>query len=75
MDDMVEQYQIPAEAAQVELAADLQKNVYIRADKTQMERLVSNLLSNAIKYTPEGGKVRIALVSDHAIGPIAERRS
>ncbi len=64
VDDMVEQYQIPAEASQIELTANLEKDVHIRGDKTQMERLISNLLSNAIKYTPEGGKVRLSLISE-----------
>lgn len=69
IEDMVEQYQIPAEAGQIQLSAEVQKDVQIRADKTQMERLMSNLLSNAIKYTPEGGKVRIALVSEPSESP------
>jgi heavy metal sensor kinase len=69
VDDMVEQYQIPAEAAQIQLSASLQDEVQIRADKTQMQRLLSNLLSNAIKYTPEGGRVRIGLESEPGESP------
>lgn len=30
-----------------------------RADKTQLERVLTNLLSNAIKFTPEKGKISI----------------
>jgi signal transduction histidine kinase len=59
--DIVDQYQIPAEAEGIELSSDFEPECHIRADKTQMERLVSNLLSNAIKYTPKGGKVHILL--------------
>ena len=62
--DMVEQYDIPAEAAGVTLSAEVSPGCLVRADKTQMERLVSNLLSNAIKYTPEGGKVILGLAHD-----------
>ena len=51
-EDMVEQYQIPAEAGRVDLSANIQPDCLVRADKTQMERLLSNLLSNAIKCTP-----------------------
>ncbi len=62
--NMAEQYQIPAEAAQIQLTCDVHENCTVRADRVQMERLISNLLSNAIKYTPEGGRVRIVLDSD-----------
>ncbi len=69
IENMVEQYQIPAEAAGIDLRAQLQHNCRVRADKTQMERLISNLISNAIKYTPEGGKVDVTLrcESDSAV--------
>ncbi len=57
--DMADQYQIPAEASAIELNTQIQNDCWIRADKTQMERLLSNLLSNAIKYTPQGGQVTL----------------
>lgn len=59
--EIVDQYQIPAEAAGVVLSSSFEPHCEVRADKTQMERLVSNLLSNAVKYTGEGGKVHITL--------------
>lgn len=34
------------------------------ADKDKISRVVSNLVSNAIKYTPEKGKIDVALFSD-----------
>jgi heavy metal sensor kinase len=57
--DMVEQYQIPAEAAGVRLTADLPQDCSLEADRVQIERLITNLLSNAIKFTPEGGEVKL----------------
>lgn len=57
--DIADQYQIPAEASGITLNVDLQPGCWVRADKTQMERLLSNLLSNAIKYTPQGGRVML----------------
>jgi len=66
--DMVEQYQIPAEAAKVELSAELERECTVCADKTQMERLVSNLVSNAVKYTPEGGKVHVSVRAERGAG-------
>lgn len=59
--DIVDQFQIPAEAAQVSLTCDSPRDCMISADRVQIERLVSNLLSNAIKYTPEGGRVHVGL--------------
>ena len=59
--DMVEQYQIPAEAAGVRLTADLASECFIEADRVQIERLITNLLSNAIKFTPEGGEVKLSV--------------
>jgi signal transduction histidine kinase/CheY-like chemotaxis protein len=34
--------------------------VWIHADATRMDQIVSNLVTNAIKYTPPGGLIRIA---------------
>src|SRR5579872_1482840 len=61
MHDLVEQFQIPAEAAGVRLTADLTTGVMVEADRVQIERMITNLLSNALKFTPEGGDVRLAV--------------
>jgi heavy metal sensor kinase len=57
VEDIVDQFQIPAEEARIRLRAELAGPVWINADRIQIERLVSNLLSNAVKYTPAGGHV------------------
>jgi heavy metal sensor kinase len=62
--DVVDQFQIPAEAARVRLEADLPEECQIQGDRIQIERLVSNLLSNSVKYTPEGGRVSVRLRAD-----------
>jgi signal transduction histidine kinase len=59
--DLVEQFQIPAEAAGVHLTSELSEGCIVNADRVQIERMISNLLSNAIKFTPEGGEVRLAV--------------
>jgi heavy metal sensor kinase len=59
--EIVDQFQIPAEDAGVTLDAELPGEVWVDADRVQMERLVANLLSNGVKYTPRGGKIRVTL--------------
>jgi|SRR5579872_2486245 len=60
--ELSEQYQIVAEAADVQLRYEGTEHCCnLRADRVQMERLITNLLSNAIKYTPAGGHVTVHL--------------
>jgi heavy metal sensor kinase len=58
VEDLVDQFQIPAEAHEVKLTHTTREPVLCDVDRTQIERVVTNLLSNAIKYTPEGGWVQ-----------------
>jgi heavy metal sensor kinase len=60
--DVVDQFQIPAEGAQVRLSAEgFAGDCFLEADRVQIERMISNLLSNAVKFTPPGGEVRVCL--------------
>jgi heavy metal sensor kinase len=58
--DLVDQFQIPAEAHGIKLTQEMPGPGPVpgELDRTQIERVITNLLSNAIKYTPEGGWVR-----------------
>jgi len=59
--DIVDQFQIPAEGAHVELTADLPPECPADVDRVQIERMLSNLLSNAMKFTPPGGRIHVAM--------------
>jgi heavy metal sensor kinase len=63
--DLVEEFQIPAEGAEVELKFVAAVNrCQGEFDRVQMERMLSNLLSNAIKFTPPGGQVAVTVGRD-----------
>jgi heavy metal sensor kinase len=64
VEDIVEQFQIPAEEKNLSLSPTLEPRVIVNADRIQIERMLSNLLSNAVKYTPPGGAIRVALATD-----------
>lgn len=59
--ELVEQFDVSAKEAGLILRSELQPDVVIRGDRTQMDRMVANLLANALKYTPSGGHVRVSV--------------
>jgi heavy metal sensor kinase len=59
--EIADQFQIPAEGAQVKLKVATPAACKADLDRVQIERMLSNLLSNAIKFTPAGGEVRVSL--------------
>lgn len=61
LNDIADQFQFPAEEANVKLNLYVEKDLVIQADRVQMGRLFSNLLSNAVKYTPGGGSIDVFL--------------
>ena len=62
VDNIVDQFQIPAEGGEVRLTFQSQiQRCAGDFDRVQIERMLSNLLSNAIKFTPSGGEVSVTL--------------
>jgi heavy metal sensor kinase len=59
--DLVSQFEIPAEERGIKLATVLPPQCRALVDRVQFERLISNLLSNAVKYCHAGGQIRIEL--------------
>ena len=61
-DNIVEQFQIPAEGAEITLTfRPLVGRCPGDFDRIQLERMLSNLLSNAIKFTRPGGSVKVSV--------------
>jgi heavy metal sensor kinase len=62
VEDLVDQFQIPAEGAEVKLRLDRRvAHCTGEFDRVQLDRMLSNLLSNAVKFTPSGGTVCVVL--------------
>lgn len=51
----------PMEGRGITLKQEIQPDLTLRADRAQMEQLLSTLLDNCVKYTDEGGTVWVRL--------------
>lgn len=49
------------EKKNIEIDADIEEDVYVKADEEMLSLVWNNLLSNAIKFTEAGGKVSLVL--------------
>lgn len=43
----------------ITIEEDSPEDLYIMADRTQLEMILRNIMSNAVKFTPQGGKITI----------------
>ena len=56
-----------AQAAQVEIVTELEKDCLVWANEGQMSQVVCNLMENAIKYNVPGGRVAVKLRCDRQV--------
>ncbi|MEI9897363.1 MAG: ATP-binding protein [Chthoniobacter sp.] len=49
---------------ELELSLATDAKIYVNADPTRLEQIITNLLTNAIKYTRKGGEIRIELLQE-----------
>jgi two-component system sensor histidine kinase BaeS len=62
--DVLASFKAQAEAAEVNLAGDLDYGVpTVDVDPARMRSAIANVISNAIRHTPPGGTVRVAVQS------------
>ena len=62
--DAFDLYEVMAEEKSIEITHELACETKIPGDRDLIFQLISNLLDNALKYTPEHGKVHVAVAQE-----------
>jgi signal transduction histidine kinase len=64
-----------ADAKNIELCSSVETGAAVSGDPDRLQQVVWNILSNAVKFTPEGGRVEVALCRERAAATIRVRDS
>ncbi len=75
MRDVVELYEPLAQERQQIFSASIEEDLKISGDRDLVFQAVANVLDNAIKYTPDGGRVEIALSREDSRARVQVRDS
>jgi heavy metal sensor kinase len=59
-----DQMSLLAEDKHITVVCDCAERVMVEGDQARLKQVVVNLLDNAIKYTPDGGRIRLAITRD-----------
>jgi signal transduction histidine kinase len=65
LQEVIDMYEPVAEGKYISLAASIPRQLSVRGDRDLLMESVANLVDNAIKFTPEGGKVELALLREN----------
>lgn len=61
LERMIQGFVQPMEMKTISLRTEIQPEVFLHADKSQIEQLISIMMDNAVKYTNEGGEIVVSL--------------
>jgi two-component system OmpR family sensor kinase len=59
MSDLMDEYQLMADARKIDMAVRLDDQLMVQGDAEKLKRAFSNILDNAIKYNVDGGQIEV----------------
>lgn len=61
LEKMIQEFEQPIEARNIRLQKEIQPELFLQADQSQIEHLISILMDNAVKYANENGEIFVSL--------------